>query len=70
MYIRNRVLNLEIKAIFWFCLIFIVGDGWIDPINQIPAYPELLYNQGLADENEKGVIQSYCDRTVALIRVI
>lgn len=45
-----------------------VGDGWIDPVNMIPAYPGLLYNVGMADERQRDVIQNYCDRTVELIR--
>jgi hypothetical protein len=95
-----------------------IGDGWIDPVNMIPAYPDMIYNFGCArtmvsppllpshastqltepaalaaqpaltlafrypylyepahpdraavcDENEKAIIQDYCDRTVALIQ--
>jgi len=44
-----------------------VGDGWIDPINMVPAYPEMVYNFGMCDDNEKAKIQDYCDRTTALI---
>ena len=45
-----------------------VGDGWIDPVNMIPAYPDMMYNFGLADEQQKKVIQDYCQRTVQLIQ--
>eukprot|EP00658_Telonema_sp_P-2_P046192 TRINITY_DN3430_c0_g1_i14.p1 TRINITY_DN3430_c0_g1~~TRINITY_DN3430_c0_g1_i14.p1 ORF type:complete len:406 (+),score=88.08 TRINITY_DN3430_c0_g1_i14:213-1430(+) len=45
-----------------------IGDGWIDPVNMIPAYPDLVYNVGMCDENEKSKIQQYCDKTVALIQ--
>ena len=45
-----------------------VGDGWIDPVNMIGGYPEMMFNFGLADENQKAVIQRYCDDAVALIK--
>lgn len=45
-----------------------IGDGWIDPVNMIPAYPEMIYSFGLCDENEKAKIQEYCDRSVSLIQ--
>lgn len=45
-----------------------IGDGWIDPVNMVPAYPAMLYNMGLCDERERAVIQDYCDRTVAFIK--
>lgn len=45
-----------------------IGDGWIDPVNMIGGYPEMIYNLGLCDENEKAVIQDYSDRSVALIK--
>lgn len=41
-----------------------IGDGWIDPVNMIPGYPELMRNLGLASEAEMRVIQGYCDRSV------
>lgn len=45
-----------------------IGDGWIDPVNMIPAYPAMMYNQGLIDENERTKVQDYCDRTVNYIK--
>jgi len=45
-----------------------VGDGWVDPVNMIPAYPDLVYNIGMCDQNEKAKIQDYCDRAVGLIQ--
>ena len=45
-----------------------VGDGWIDPVNMIPAYPDMMYNFGLCTEKQKAVIQDYCDRCVAFIQ--
>ena len=24
-----------------------VGDGWIDPVRQIDAYPEMMFGQGM-----------------------
>eukprot|EP00729_Bicosta_minor_P006639 gene6639-32941_t len=34
-----------------------VGDGWIDPVNMIPGYPEMMFNLGLASELQKVKIQ-------------
>jgi len=45
-----------------------IGDGWVDPINMIPAYPELFSGTGLADGGELARIQEYCGRTVELIK--
>jgi len=45
-----------------------VGDGWIDPVNMIPGYPDMVYNQGLCDDQEKAVIADYCNRTVQHIK--
>lgn len=44
-----------------------VGDGWIDPVEMIPAYPDMMYNMGLIDENQRSVVQTYCSNTVDLI---
>jgi len=33
-----------------------IGDGWVDPINMLPAYRDMMYNQGLIDDNEGLVI--------------
>jgi vitellogenic carboxypeptidase-like protein len=44
-----------------------VGDGWIDPVNMVPGYPDMLYNTGLVDDAQYLVIKGYCDRTVAHI---
>eukprot|EP01065_Artemidia_motanka_P012137 TRINITY_DN1663_c0_g1_i1.p1 TRINITY_DN1663_c0_g1~~TRINITY_DN1663_c0_g1_i1.p1 ORF type:complete len:501 (+),score=190.55 TRINITY_DN1663_c0_g1_i1:74-1504(+) len=45
-----------------------VGDGWIDPVNMVPAYPAMMYNLGLCDGLQCAKVQDYCDRTVALIK--
>ena len=45
-----------------------IGDGWIDPVNMIPAYPDMIYSFGLCDEREKAKIQQYCDSAVSLIK--
>ena len=31
-----------------------VGDGWVDPVNMIPAYPDMVFNMGMCDASEKG----------------
>jgi len=41
-----------------------IGDGWVDPINMIPAYPNLFWNLGLADENQRRRVEEYCDDTI------
>jgi len=41
-----------------------IGDGWVDPINMVPAYTNLMYNIGTADENQQRRIQEYCDAIV------
>ena len=45
-----------------------VGDGWIDPVNMIGGYPEMMFNFGLVSMKQKAVIQDYCDRCVAQIK--
>jgi vitellogenic carboxypeptidase-like protein len=44
-----------------------IGDGWIDPVNMIPAYPSMLYSNGLIDDAQRSVIQGYCDTAVRRI---
>ena len=44
-----------------------IGDGWVDPINMIPAYPSMMFNLGLTSGTEYAAIRDYCDRTVAAI---
>ena len=44
-----------------------IGDGWIDPVNQMTGYPGLLYNFGLVDDNQLVKIKEYCDSTINLI---
>mmetsp|Transcript_33997 Transcript_33997/g.66978 ORF Transcript_33997/g.66978 Transcript_33997/m.66978 type:complete len:476 (+) Transcript_33997:48-1475(+) len=45
-----------------------VGDGWIDPVEMIPAYPDMMYNMGLIDRNQREVVEQYCFKTVEYIR--
>ena len=35
-----------------------VGDGWVDPVNMIPAYPNMVFNMGMADDSEKGAVHA------------
>jgi len=44
-----------------------VGDGWVDPVNMIPAYPDMVFNMGMCDASEKAKIADYCQRSVAMI---
>jgi len=39
-----------------------IGDGWIDPVNQVKGYADLVFNFGLASVSEKEVVQEYVDR--------
>lgn len=41
-----------------------VGDGWVDPVNMIPGYPQTMFGFGLASEQEMLVIQNYCNLAV------
>ena len=45
-----------------------IGDGWIDPVNMIGGYPEMMFNFGLVSMKQKKVVQDYCDRCVAQIK--
>ena len=47
---------------------FAVGDGWIDPVNQMKGYPGLLYNFGMVDDQELEQVNQYCDSTIDLIK--
>lgn len=44
-----------------------IGDGWIDPVKQMEGYPAQMFNLGLADANQRQVIQDYCDQAIAFI---
>ena len=65
---RLKRLRLDYAAVAVPLAGMAIGDGWIDPVNMIPAYPSMLYNLGLVDERERATVQSYCDRAVALSR--
>lgn len=45
-----------------------IGDGWTDPINMMPAYPEMMFGMGIVSFVEKKKIQDYVDRSVAALR--
>jgi vitellogenic carboxypeptidase-like protein len=40
-----------------------IGDGWIDPYSHLGAYPDMLFNLGLLDHNEKAVVRDYVTRS-------
>lgn len=44
-----------------------IGDGWTDPAVQMTATPNLMYNLGLVDENQKQVLQEYTDNTTKAV---
>jgi len=45
-----------------------IGDGWIDPINMVPAYPAMLEGMGLIDLTQQKVFESYCARITTAIK--
>ena len=45
-----------------------VGDGWIDPVNMLGGYPDMMYNQGLLSELERDQIKNLSDEAADLIR--
>jgi len=44
-----------------------LGNAWVDPLNQVQGYPDLMYNLGLVSGTEKAKIQEYCDASVNAI---
>jgi vitellogenic carboxypeptidase-like protein len=44
-----------------------IGDGWVDPVNMVPAYPNMMYNLALADENQRTVFENYCKQIIGYI---
>lgn len=44
-----------------------IGDGWVDPVRQIDAYPEMMFGQGMISTSQKMTIRDYCDRTIEAI---
>jgi vitellogenic carboxypeptidase-like protein len=44
-----------------------IGDGWIDPISQLSAYPDMLFDIGVADASEKLVFSDYVARSMGAI---
>ena len=44
-----------------------IGDGWVDPYTQLGAYPDMLFNIGVASAGEKRVFQDYITRTQRFI---
>lgn len=45
-----------------------VGDGWIDPVNMVNGYPDLMFNTGLIGNAERRTIRKLCEETTALIK--
>lgn len=45
-----------------------IGDGWIDPVNMVGGYPDMLFNQGLLSLREKDVIKGIVDAVEKAIR--
>lgn len=45
-----------------------VGNGWVDPVHMLPAYPSMLYDFGLVDEEQRTRVEGYVSEAVASIR--
>lgn len=45
-----------------------VGDGWIDPVNMVNAYPDLMFNTGLIGWHQKDIMKGLCQQTTDLIK--
>ena len=45
-----------------------IGDGLVDPVNMAPGYADLLFQYGLADENQAAYVRSQTDLGVKYIR--
>ena len=44
-----------------------IGDGWVDPVRQIDAYPEMMFGQGMISSAQKMTIRQYCDEAIEAI---
>ena len=51
-FIHTNRSNYNLKGI-------ILGDPWIDPLTQVPSYPQFAYNLGLIDEYQQEMILNY-----------
>lgn len=45
-----------------------MGDGWVDPVRQIDAYPEQMFGQGMISTSQKMTIRNICDEAIEAIR--
>jgi len=45
-----------------------IGDGWVDPVNMVNAYPDLMFNAGLIGASQKKEIATLCQQTTDLIK--
>lgn len=44
-----------------------IGDGWVDPVRQIDAYPDMMFGQGMISSAQKMTIRRYCDEAIEAI---
>eukprot|EP00960_Hanusia_phi_P043564 756123-Hanusia_phi.AAC.1 len=45
-----------------------IGDGWIDPVNMVPVYPQLLLEMGLVDTAASLKFEEMCSKIVTAIK--
>jgi len=45
-----------------------IGDGWVDPVNMVNAYPDLMFNTGLISYSQKKIMQGLCQQTTDYIK--
>jgi len=45
-----------------------IGDGWVDPVNMVMAYPDMMYYTGLIGWSQKQTMYELCKQTTDLIK--
>ena len=45
-----------------------IGDGLVDPVNMVPGYADLLFQYGLADENQAAYVKSQTELALKYIQ--
>ena len=57
----NRAVTINLKGLA-------IGDGLTDPITQVTAYADILFNVGMADESQRAYMYSCQNNIVSLIK--
>lgn len=67
-YIHNQNQNLPLGDLRIPLAGVAIGDGWIDPVNMVNAYPDLMYYTGLIGWSQKKTMETLCHQTTDLIK--